>query len=303
MSRSSETPEPTELKTVTGRVSNPSEADAVARIARESIQMMPMDLTVPQYALAPEGTTEIMIDPTIYLPDFTESPRRATGTYEPATVAAFIDFVKTHADPAATTIWVPVTRGPIIAVLNDHASDETSPVTVPGWGDHRAFLQLTTTPEWEHWLKLHGQMVEQEEFAEHIEEGLEEVVLPDGADLLEVAQSIQASFGGRFKKSHRLQDGRVQMEYTEEVDASAGETGHLTIPREILLAIAPFAGEDAYRIPARFRYRINGGKLALGYKLDRPELVLRDAFQGIAERLKEQFPRVYVGEPASSRGN
>lgn len=59
---------------------------------------------------------------------------------------------------------------------------------------------------------------------------------------------------------------------------------------------APFIGEDRYRIAARFRFRVNGGQLKLGYVLDRPQSVLRDALDGVAERIAEQFPRTYVGE-------
>jgi hypothetical protein len=65
------------------------------------------------------------------------------------------------------------------------------------------------------------------------------------------------------------------------------------------LGLAPFVGEDAYRISARLRYRIRGGDLLLGYRLDRPADVLRDAVDGIADRLGQRFTldRVFVGRP------
>ncbi len=273
-----------------------AEAAAVARTAREAIEVHKMRLDGPEFALVPEGTEKIDIDPWFQKPYFESTPPREFGEYQLGTVDSLVEYVNEHLKSGQTTIWVPVTRGPIVAVINDHNNDS------PGWGDHRAIVDLGTTPEWDHWMRFHNQLVDQDEFANHIEEGLAEVVTPDGAELLEVAQSIEASLGGRFKSSHRLHDGRVQMEYSEEVDASAGEDGRLTIPREIELAVAPFAGEGTYKVKARFRYKIAGGKLQLGYKLDRPELVKRDAFESIADRLRQEFGRVYHGTPAKSQG-
>lgn len=66
------------------------------------------------------------------------------------------------------------------------------------------------------------------------------------------------------------------------------------------LALSPFIGEDRYAVIARLRYRLSGGRLTLGYKLDRPELVQRDALEKIAEALKEKFPLTYIGsEPGA----
>lgn len=151
----------------------------------------------------------------------------------------------------------------------------------------------------EHWLRLDGKLVGQEDFAEHIEDGLQDIVTPDGATMLEVAQSIQGTKSAEFKGARRLQDGNIGVEWVEETTATAGSRGDLEIPERFELALAPFEGEDAYRVNARLRYRIRAGDLLLGYRLDRPGDVLRDAVDTVRDRLGDRFQvdRVFVGRP------
>lgn len=218
-----------------------------------------------------------------------EAPVRRTGTYRPATVEALIDYVAWLMVKDQTTVWVHPTSGKVEAVFDDNGVD-------PGYRQHRALLQLQPTPEWTYWAENDTKMMGQEEFAEHIEGGLEEIATPDAADMLEIAQSFHASKEASFRQSNRLTSGEQRLQYDETIQASAGKTGDLTVPTVILLAVAPFYGEDRYKVTARLRFRLSGGKLTLGYMLDRPESVKRDALEGIAERLSEKFERTFVGE-------
>lgn len=240
---------------------------------------------------APTGLV-IPADAKLELPDLSawrEAPIRRTGIYRPATVEALIDYVTWQEVPEQTTVWVHPTSGKVEAILDDNGAD-------PGYRQHRALLQLEPTPEWKYWAEKDGKMMGQEEFAEHIEAGLEEISTPDAADMLEIAQSFHASKEASFRQSNRLTSGEQRLQYDETLTASAGKTGDLTVPTVILLAVAPFYGEDRYKVTARLRFRLSGGKLTLGYLLDRPESVKRDALEGIAERISEKFTRTFVGE-------
>lgn len=140
-------------------------------------------------------------------------------------------------------------------------------------------------------------MMTQVEFAEHIEAGLEEIIEPEAASMLELAQNFHATTDATFRSSTRLQSGEQRLQYDEEVKASAGASGDMTVPTAFLLGLAPFVGEDPYKLAARLRFRVNGGRLTLGYVLDRPDRVRRDAIEQIAERLGVRFPNSYVGTP------
>ena len=236
--------------------------------------------------LLPMGSRVQVLDLEKYL----QEPKRKRGVYRPATVESLIQYLDLH-HGEGTAIWVDILGEVIVGVVNDHAPIE------PGWGDHRAILQLIHTPEWNRWKKLDGQLVGQEQFAEHIEESITELVDPDAATMLEIAQSIQATTTASFRSATRLANGEIQMKYDEEVDAKAGRAGQLEIPSRFTLAIAPFYGEEPYQVTARLRYRVSGGKLAIGYRLDKPHEVLLDSLHHIAARLREKFAHVYMGQP------
>jgi len=246
----------------------------------------------PVYVARPEGVRGHIVDLEIFEP----RPRRKRGVVELQTVDDFASYVLRHDDPTSTTIWCDVYKHQLEAVINGHAGvgDDR-----PGWGDHRAVLKLLLTPEWKHWKLLDGQLVDQLRFAEHIEDGLDDITDPPSADMLEIAQTISGTRTVDFRAARRVGDGTVGVEWVEEQTARAGQKGDLQIPERFTLAIAPFLGEEPYKVEARLRWRMRDGKLALGYKLTRPDLILRDAIDQIANRLSARFPgdRVFTGAP------
>lgn len=258
---------------------------AVVDAAREGQIPRTVDPATPTIVVVPEGVRPVEID----LSAWRDNPTRKTGVYRPATVDAFAAYVEQHTDPSVTTVWVHPTSGQVVAVFDDNGQE------TPGWGQHRAELNLETTPEWDHWATQDGNMMSQSEFADHIEVGLDDIAAPDGADVLEMAQTFHAKSSVQFRQATRLTSGETQFQYDEELQATAGKTGTLEIPQVLMLALSPFVGEERYKVTARLRYRLNSGKLTLGYKLDRPESVQRDALEKVAETLGEKFPLTYVG--------
>ncbi len=263
-----------------------AEAEIVRDITRQATE--PTKLDVGSVYLTGHHRKEILD-----LERFQTAPRRATGTVAAATVEAFIDYVKVHYAPASTTVWVEPTKGAIVAVLDDHTAEG------PFWGQHRVKLTLTPSDEWLRWARYDGKLLGQEEFAEHIEESQLDIVEPDGATVLEIAESFHATTSASFKSAKRLSSGEVQFAYVEELKASAGSKGDIEIPKSIQVVLAPFLGEDRVPIEALIRYRLREGKLAIGYKLVRPDDVVRHAIEIVAGRLRGSFERVYLGAPRS----
>lgn len=262
---------------------------AVIEAAREGMTPVVLNPEVPTFVVVPEGTTPVEVDMSKWQP----GPVRATGTYRPATVEAFTDYVGRNRLEEFTTVWVHPTSGRIVAVIDDNGPE------APGWREHKVVLELEKTPEWEHWLSKDGLLMGQEEFAEHVEVGLDDIQEPAGSDVLEMAQTFHAKTNSTFRQATRLASGETQFQYDEEIKATAGSTGTMQIPSVLMLGIAPFVGEKAYKVIARVRYRISSGKLSLGYKLDRPDLVRRDALDQIARELIQKFPLTYVGQEPS----
>lgn len=235
----------------------------------------------------PAGADYRVID----LEQYLELPTSKRGVYLPADVDSFVQYVKRHHDKERTTIWVHPESGHIAAILDDVSPD------APAWRRHRVELRLRMTSEWRYWLEQNNRMMSQEDFAEHIEGGLTEIHEPDAAVMLEIAQTFHATTHAQFRSSTRLHSGEQRLQYDEEVKAAAGTAGDLTVPTTLKLAISPFVGEEPYAVAARIRFRLNAGRLTLGYRLDRPEAVVRDSLDKVAERLTLEFPHTYMGDP------
>lgn len=229
---------------------------------------------------------------------YRDHPRRKIGTVKTHDANAFTTYLAKHALDS-TEVWADEDASRLVAVINAHdralSADEEGPA---GWSDHRALLQVRKTPAWNTWLAKNGEWMRQDQFAEHIEDRAIDIVKPSGADVLELAQSITATVGVTFESSKRLSNGERQLEYKETVDAKAGNRGRLDIPEIIELGLVPFQGAPAYKVKARFRYRINGGNLMLAYALERPEDVLREAFADVVSTIAGDITQpVLMGWP------
>lgn len=253
-----------------------------------------------ELTLAAAGLTELHGDDQVYPHIFTQTRRKADGSWELATLDAeswanaprrkrgrirvastesLASYVNLHAT-TGTTLYANADGITVEAILDDHAGDG------PHHRDHRVTLTLIRTPGCERWLDAHAKYLEQEAFAQLIEDGLAEIARPDGATLLEVAQSIRATKSAAFRSDKRLTTGRVQFQWVEDVTATAGADGNLEIPEMVTLVFEPFYGAEKVQVDARFRYRIRDGKLHLGFWLVRHEEALRDAFAAELARLR-----------------
>ena len=222
----------------------------------------------------PAGASVTVIDRD--LDQYRDHPRRATGRFTVRTVASLVAYLEKHSLPE-TELWANQDTVSVQAVINAHQGTDSD----AGWSDHRVTLQLKKTPAWLAWEGISGKLMSQVDFAEFIEQRTVDFTSPAGADVLELAQSFQAAKSGRFESSQRLSSGETTLVYVEDVTAAAGKKGNIAIPDIIELALIPFEGGDAYKVRARFRYRLDGGRLLLGVVLERPEDVLKDAFDQV----------------------
>lgn len=215
-----------------------------------------------------------------------EHPNRKAGRFTLSQVDSFTAYLAKHGLPE-TEVWADLDRNRITAVINAHEDAHGN----AGWGDHRATLQMKVTPDWSDWTSGSGKLSSQVDFAEFVEQHLPNFVSPTGADMLELAQTIKGTSKGNFESTKRLTGGQTAIEWREETTATAGKKGDIKIPDVVDLALQVFEGGPSYRVAARFRYRINAGALSLGYVLERPIEVRRDAFERVVEQITSNTGR------------
>jgi uncharacterized protein YfdQ (DUF2303 family) len=254
-----------------------TEAEAVIAAAVAAADPKIVEPGTVYSVTVPDGTQHQIVDLEKYLP----VPSRKKGSAAFTEGGSLARYVKDHdAGDGSAMLYADPDALTVVAVLNGHRGDSA------GWGDHRATLTLRHTPEWKHWLALNGQLVDQVKFAEHLEDGLAEIVEPPGAEMLELAQTFQANTKVAFKSFRQLDNGQRQVSYEETIDAKAGTKGNITIPPRFQLGLAPFDGAEPYRLDARLRFRIREGDLRIGYVLDRPDVVMRAAFDDVLTSLE-----------------
>lgn len=226
-------------------------------------------------------------------PEHTGTPARKSGVTTVRDVRSFLEYFGKHSDEHSE-VYADTERLSITALLDAHTPD------APRFGTHRLALALRPTKTWQQWLDRDGKLMGQEEFAEHLEDHLAELVTPPAAEMLEIAQSIQGSTTAEFQSGTRLQSGQRQLAYVETTKAMAGSKGNLTIPETFEIGLVPFEGSAPYKLTARLRYRIEpAGGLRLAYKLDRPGETLAAAFADVLNAVAKAVEQpVMNGTPA-----
>ena len=211
------------------------------------------------------------------------SPNRQSGTIRVMDVDSLLAYCADQVSIATAYIYADPDTRTITAVFNDQRAGT-------GWRDHRAIYKAEYTPEFSKWLGRNGHThaMTQAEFAEWIEDNMADIQDPGAAQLLDVATTIQATTGINFSSAKRLQNGQVQLQYTETIEARAGAGGALEIPREFTLGLRIFKNGGGYLLKARLKYRLHAGGVKFHYELDRPERSVEDAFAGYVAILREK---------------
>ncbi|SDH41853.1 MULTISPECIES: DUF2303 family protein [unclassified Duganella] len=234
------------------------------------------------HLLVPDGYKNV--DLTAAIDAARLSPARKKGTVYLSDQDSFLTYVKEQGSPATTRIFADVDTRTLTAIFNDHGNVGAGDGA--GWRDHRAVFTAALSKEYETWAANDGKAMDQEAFAIHLEDNIADVVEPSGDKLLLVALSLQAKNEVNFNSARRLDNGQVQLEYTENLTTSAGGAAAMEVPRTFAIGARLFKGGEGYRINARLKLRVGGGKVKFWYELDRPHLALEEAFKGYVQQVR-----------------
>lgn len=217
-------------------------------------------------------------------------PLRQRGNVTIHDWADFAELVNRLYDPNHSAMYANVDTGTVTVVFDDHADNNLNDGNDAGWRQHTAVLKLQADPDWERWLKFDGKLQGQAEFANLLEDLAHTVVSPDAATLLEVATSFRATKKADFDSTINVQNGDVQLKYSEVTNATTGTTksGAVEVPREFVVRIAPWRGTAPVDITARFRYHVDNGGLGIGFALLRPDRAKDDAFALILQLIRDE---------------
>lgn len=256
----------------------------IVRIARASTEPHPVDHG--KLYVVPDGAGHKVIDLTG--DQYRDQPRRKRATVTVEDVASFAHYYSKHADDMSD-VYADLNQGTITAILDAHTSDDGA-----RWGLHRLTLQLHQTEPWRAWIGNHGQMLAQADFAEFIEEHAIDVATGQGegihaGDLIDLAQHFHTNTTVEFSSGTRLASGETQLHYSESIDGRpGGRGGTVEVPSQFVLTLRPFDDAEDRHVIARFRYRITNRQLRLGYRLDQPERIMREAVSEVVDKARQE---------------
>jgi uncharacterized protein YfdQ (DUF2303 family) len=249
--------------------------------------------------LAKSDSYQIIYTPThgvqtVSLEKHNAAPARKTGTVTVFDAESLNRLLADNAIDGATTIYVnpDADKPAIVAVINGNGS------TGPGFGDFRVSMGFRATPQWTKWKAIDGKLLPQAEFAEFVEDNLADIATPDGATMMEIVTYLQATRTTDFRSGVKLGNGAVQLTNNEDVQASVG-AGNIAVPDMFEIALSPVFGVAPFKVPARFRYRIEDRKLRMGFKLQRIEDVMATIIRDIEAEivLPEGVAKIYGVAP------
>jgi uncharacterized protein YfdQ (DUF2303 family) len=202
-----------------------------------------------------------------------KGPRRLSGAVIVRDTASFIAYATRFQTPG-TTVFDSVSKGELLAKLDYHQPTQAS------FCAHSVTLKLALDSEFAQWHRLTGKPMDQGTFAKFLEEHAEAIVEPMGAEVFEIVKRLRATMKVEWQGDARTNAG-MALQYKETVEAKAGDRGDLAVPEEFNLGLPVYHGGAPYKIRCLLRYRIEEGKLRIGFDIYRLEALMEIAWGDI----------------------
>jgi uncharacterized protein YfdQ (DUF2303 family) len=249
-----------------------NEAETIAKLAQKATAA-PTVISTPsgrEYLIVPNDHGSVEVTPTHKTESLKPKSIKQGVTLQNAD--ALVDYLNRFKGKDSLLL-ADVAASRILAAIDYHGA------TAPALVEHRATLDLPYAEEWKTWTGINGQMKEQLEFARFIEENAPDIKAPDAGSLLEACRDLQARRSVNFIKAVRTETDNESFEFNDNTETRT--KGDLELPTKFLLNIPVYFGDPPTEIYAFLRWKLDDGRLTLGIKLHRAELIRQAAFKMI----------------------
>lgn len=276
----------------------------------------------------PDGSVEFV--PMSKFDAYEDGPTFRTGSARLTTLDSFIAHVNRFGDSdSAVFVNDRGDQPSLTAILDYHRADSLSSEEgedrIHGEyrnGQHRSLFNFPLSEEWQFWIAHNGQSnaMDMHSFSNFIEERIGDIALvedgiPEGVErfvelnggagmiasygqLHDLAHGLQVSEGHHAEQKVNHQNGAGKIAFTTVVENTKVNGVEVVVPSMFFIAIPVFHKGAYYRIAARLRYRVAGGKVVFWYDLFREDRSFDHAIAEVAQRVDaETEAQVFYGSP------
>ena len=232
------------------------------------------------------------------LEEYYKKPLEKSGLNEFEEVKSFNFFVLRHKVDEETVIYANRKDKVFNCVFDDHSA---------GGASRRKFqaaLKLSYSDQWSSWAGKNKEYFSQSDFAEFLEDNrVDFMAMSDGesknlsaVELIALVEQLQSTRKCTFSSKINRNDGSMNFSFQNE---EKSQSGNISIPEKMVLAIPVFEGGDIFAVEIRLRHRINteSGGLKFFYVIDQMKRIEKKAFDKMRDRVSDgaTSPESYPG--------
>lgn len=217
---------------------------------------------------------KVTLCPEIVFNSHAERPERLTGTVTVVDPASFCEYFNLFSD-GNSRVFADEATSSVLAVLDYHESG-TQPA--PRYAQHRLKLGLQPSEEWKIWTGGNNKRLNQQQFAEFLEQYAVDITTPAPAAIREIAEDLEATVEVEFASAQKMAGGKVNLKYTETTKTTVSGGKQIQVPDAFKISIPVYVGANRQPVDVLLRYRIEQQKLMFFYTLVRPDEIRRTAF-------------------------
>ncbi len=170
----------------------------------------------------------------IDLEKYQVQPNRVRETVSFNDLRGFIDYVNEFKTP--NTICF-AGSSEIRVVFDYHENKDN--VTTPHWGSHSAVFKMRTSNRWDLWTAIHNQWMLQKKFTDFLDSGLNEIIAPTQAEILQLVSSFRATTTYELD-TLATPGGGQNIGFRKITKGSDTLKSEIQLPEYITLALQPY---------------------------------------------------------------
>lgn len=160
------------------------------------------------------------------------APRSIRAEQKFNDVRGFVEYCRDFKSES-TVIFASATEAK--AIFDYHQKDS------PSWCSHTATLSLKKASGWDLWQKNNNQWKKQEDFADFLDRGVSEVIVPTQADLLELVRQFRVT--SKMEVDADISAGGSTLNFREETRGKPAKES-IEMPEKITVRLLPYEGAE-----------------------------------------------------------